>query len=149
MLKEIKQNIIKSIYDTGIVGEIDLVVPPKKEMGDLSFSCFAIAKEMKVNPAEAAKEIKNSLEEVISNMGSVEKVGAIGPYVNFFLDSNYLAENILDGIKLGYGKNETGKNNYIYYASGITLVHIICFINICKEFISSNTSSIYPPSYGI
>ncbi|OGH88773.1 MAG: arginine--tRNA ligase [Candidatus Magasanikbacteria bacterium RIFOXYC2_FULL_42_28] len=60
---DIKSEIIKILRVAGVTGEIDLTTPPKPEMGDLAFACFNLAKELKMNPVEIAKQ----LAIVISN----------------------------------------------------------------------------------
>ena len=56
----IKDKIVKILESAGVSGA-ELVLPPKPEMGDFALPCFALGKETKKNPAEAAVEIKNKL----------------------------------------------------------------------------------------
>ena len=46
--------LLKNIVDSA---NMTLSVPPKPEMGDLSFACFDVAKVWKMSPVEAAKKI--------------------------------------------------------------------------------------------
>ncbi len=55
--------------------------PPKVEMGDLAFGCFALAKERRQAPAAIARDLAAALRP----QGPVARVEAAGPYVNFFL----------------------------------------------------------------
>ncbi|MFQ5620709.1 MAG: arginine--tRNA ligase [Candidatus Nanoarchaeia archaeon] len=93
--------------DTGL-DEVKLEVPPNPTMGDFAFACFNLAKEKKKSPVEIAKELCESLPA----SSLVEKVQALGPYVNIFLNKPAIAEQILGevvakGNKFGH-KEPTG-----------------------------------------
>ncbi|MGV8142604.1 MAG: arginine--tRNA ligase [Candidatus Pacearchaeota archaeon] len=85
-----------------------LETPKDSTHGDFAFPCFALAKNWKKNPVEIAKEL-------VVKMGKLkgfEKVEAVGPYVNFFVDKKILAREILNKIsheKNKYGSNANGK----------------------------------------
>jgi len=66
-----------------------LSTPPRPEMGDLAFPCFQIAKARREPPPKVAQEIAARVKAG----GSLARVAATGPYVNFFLDP---AEVLLD-----------------------------------------------------
>ncbi len=68
-----------------------LEVPPKPEMGDFAFPCFALAKEIKKAPPEVAKELASK----IKTDDTVVKVIALGPYVNFFISPEKYSEAVL------------------------------------------------------
>lgn len=98
------KNILK---DLGIE-QAEFSLPPKPEMGDLAFPVFAIAKEMKKNPAELAQE----LAQKIPAQGMIEKVQAFGPYVNFFLNAKEVAKIVLKEMgkkQEKFGSHEIGK----------------------------------------
>ncbi len=111
----IKAEIIKILNKAGVKGEFELVVPPKSEMGDFSFACFELAKAEKKNPVEVAKEI-------VKTVGAgrdlpvqiLEKITAIGPYVNFYLNSAAIAEVVLKEVKdKNFGKSKIGDKKKI------------------------------------
>lgn len=108
-MKEIIQNqIIDVLKNIGIESPVELSIPPKPEMGDLAFPVFAIAKEMKKNPAELAAE----LAEKIQPGGMLDKAQAFGPYVNFFLNPQKVSKLTLEEIrKQGseFGSHTIGK----------------------------------------
>jgi arginyl-tRNA synthetase len=87
----------------------DLLEVPPKGLGDYAFPCFVLAKQLKKSPVEISKQIE---KELTNNKPSfVEKVEAKGPYINFFISSSSLSEQILEEIfsrkeieKLGKGK---------------------------------------------
>ena len=87
-IKEEIQKIIEK--NTGII-VADLSNPPKAEMGDWAWGCFALAKEQKKNPVEVAKELKEKISSVKPEF--LEKVEAMGPYLNFFVDAKFLAKD--------------------------------------------------------
>ena len=61
-------------------------IPPDPSLGDYSFPCFTLAKSFKKNP----HEIAIFLSQKISPMKEIEKVQAVGPYINFFLNKKIL-----------------------------------------------------------
>lgn len=71
---------------------------PSKEAGDLSFPLFILAKELKTNPAQAAKtlaEAQTKWPEFVS------RVSSAGPYLNFFFDFNKIAKTLIPQINTG------------------------------------------------
>ncbi|MFH1134050.1 MAG: arginine--tRNA ligase [Nanoarchaeota archaeon] len=81
---------------------------PKADFGDLAFPCFSLAKERRKSPVEIAKEIAAELKP----SGSIERIAATGPYVNFFMRKADLAKDVLGLIeKQGeqYGSSGVGK----------------------------------------
>ena len=103
MIEVIKQEITGFLHAVGVEGEIELSQPPKPEMGDLAFGCFALAKEKGENPAAVAKALAAELKAE----GFVERVEAFGPYVNFFINSEVLANALFGEIThdSGYGEH--------------------------------------------
>src|SRR3989339_10655 len=107
------QGILQKI---GVEGKIELTAPPNAEMGDVAFPCFGIAKEMKKNPTEVAKEIADKLLPTLVGTSTtaakiIERVQAFGPYVNFFFNVKEAARLILEDIqKQGkmYGSHTIG-----------------------------------------
>ncbi len=80
-----------------------LETPQDHEMGDLALPCFTMAKEAKKAPAQIASDIANQLQP----NEQVAKIVAAGPYVNFFINSAWLANQTLPEINarwVAYGK---------------------------------------------
>jgi len=82
-------------------------IPKDSSHGDYSFPCFVLARSLKKNPVLIAKDIAHKIKSK-----EFEKVVAVGPYVNFFLDTKKTASEVLKRIskeKNNYGKNAYGK----------------------------------------
>jgi arginyl-tRNA synthetase len=92
-----------------VKGEIKLEKPPKPEMGDYAFPCFGLAKEYKKNPIEIALQLATKVKKG----KNIEKIKAIGPYLNFFIKKGNLADEILpiiSNLKGKYGSSRIGKD---------------------------------------
>ncbi len=114
------------------VKEAKLETPKNQDFGDYAFPCFDLSKQFKKNP----NEISQQLSLKIKNPNFITK--PIGPYLNFFINKNKLAEQTLNIIlkeKNNYGKNNSGKNKKImtefFHANTHKGVHIGHIRNIC------------------
>lgn len=96
MIRYVRDHIAGLLEAIGI-GEAGIVLttPPKKEMGDVAFPVFQYAKEHKLNPATAAKNLAEQFNTETEDT-LVERAEAFGPYVNFFLNDKELALIILN-----------------------------------------------------
>ncbi|HMB26280.1 MAG TPA: arginine--tRNA ligase [Patescibacteria group bacterium] len=66
-------------------------IPPKPEMGNICYPFFELAQKAGTNPAELAEKTAQRIKA-----GKViEKVKPVGPYLNFFINPEFLAENYL------------------------------------------------------
>lgn len=103
-------------------------IPKEKKMGDFAFPCFRLAKERRKAPQMIAAEVA----EALAGATVLEKVEAVGPYVNMFLNKAWLADVILgqfdEAEKAGipYGKQTVGE--------GKTVVLDYSSINVAKPF---------------
>lgn len=87
-------------------------IPKDAKLGDFTFPCFALAKTLKKNPDEIAKDIADRLK----NNLEFEKVEPVGGYVNIFVNRHVLAEETLKRIqkeRSKYGSNNLGKKKKI------------------------------------
>ena len=94
-------------------------VPKDETMGDYAFPCFRLAKELKKAPPVIANEIKEKIEY---DENIIEKMEVVGGYLNFYVNKQTLAENVLkefDNKKNLYGKTDigNGKNIIVEYSS--------------------------------
>lgn len=87
-------------------------IPPQSEMGDFAFPCFKLAKTLKKSPVAIATEIKEKLE--IDEY--IERIEEKSGYLNFYINNNKLAEEVLTQIdkqKEEYGKENNKKDKTI------------------------------------
>lgn len=87
-------------------------VPKDSKLGDYSFPCFALSKSLKKNPVEIAKDIVGSIENTLE----FEKVEAVGPYINIFINRNVLAESVLQKVQKErdkYGSSKAKKEKTV------------------------------------
>jgi len=79
-------------------------VPPSPQLGDYAFPCFILAEKLKKNPAEIALELAKKIKPT----KQISEIKASGPYLNFFINKNFLAEKTIKEIltkKEKYGKD--------------------------------------------
>ena len=72
----------------------ELSKPPQADMGDLAFACFGLAKALKTNPAQLAKDVAAKAKVG----GLVAETRAVGPYVNFSFDKKAFATAVLEEV---------------------------------------------------
>ena len=96
------------------VNEIEACIenPKGTDNGDYAFPCFRLAKTMRKAPPVIAEEIKNKLQV---NEQYICKVEVVGGYVNFFVNKEKLANEVLQEISKSnaYGKSEIGKGKNV------------------------------------
>ncbi len=117
-----KKTIAEKIAEVVNLDENEIIeyieIPPQREMGDYAFPCFKLAKKLKKSPIEIAKEIK---EKILIDE-SIEKIEEKSGYLNFYINSTKLIEEVLTEIyvqKEKYGKSDIGKgkNVIVEYSS--------------------------------
>lgn len=86
-----------------------LEIPPKEDMGDFAFPCFQLAKVFRKAPNAIAQEIAENIPE----NEAVTKVTAMGPYVNFFMNKEEYAKEVIAKIGNDYGSSDIGKGKTI------------------------------------
>lgn len=95
-----------------------IVTPPDPKMGDLGFPCFQLAKSLKKSPVEIAKDFAEKAE---SNP-AFSKIAAVGPYLNFTINSSAMFNQVLNSIRdnakaFGSSNMGEGKTVVIDYSS--------------------------------
>jgi len=92
---EFKQKIIRLLKKHTFLGEDEISraieIPRLPELGDFAFPCFVLAKKLKKSPSILAEE----LAKRIKPKPPISDVKAQGPYLNFFIDKNKLAEQVI------------------------------------------------------
>ena len=92
--------------------------PPDEKLGDLAFPCFPLAKVMRKAPPLIAQE----LAEQLSSDEYIERVDAVGGYLNFFFNkAMFISDTVTAARKAGedWGKSEmgNGKTVLVEYSS--------------------------------
>ena len=88
--------------------DIQVLTPPKPELGDVAFPMFAFAKAMRMAPPAIAAEVKSRLEKK-SGVPSGELLVA-GPYLNLKIDTSALAGELYERVSAEgdeYGKHKS------------------------------------------
>ena len=125
--KEIAEKIAETVKMESVALEDWIETPPDDKMGDYSFPCFRLAKELKKAPQKIAEEMAEQIQLTADD--GIEKVEVIGGYVNFFVKPDKLATNVLTEIETkqeNYGKEQIG--------AGKTVVIDYSSPNIAKPF---------------
>ncbi len=100
---DFKKEIIAALQKQ-VKTSIELEIPPDSKLGDFAFPCFPLAKELRKNPVEIAKDLAKKLK-----IKGVEKIVATGPYVNFFVEKSGLMKDTL--VKVATEKESFGATN--------------------------------------
>ncbi len=100
----IKEVIKKANID---IENIEVVRPPKEDMGDYAFPCFTVKIDGLNNPNEKANHIKANIN-VDKNI--IDSTVVIGPYLNFNINKETLGNAVLKEMNNNYGSNNIGIN---------------------------------------
>ena len=105
-----KEYISKKICEVlGMEIEVKVEIPPKDDMGDFSVQCASLRNEQYKNPMEIASLIIEKFNDSDKNFKEIKQ---LGPYVNFYLDYNTFASNVIKDIESNekYGSLNQGAN---------------------------------------
>ncbi|EKK20657.1 Arginyl-tRNA synthetase [Fructilactobacillus florum 8D] len=86
-------------------------VPKTSQNGDLAFPTFILAKQLHAAPQQIAKKLVEKIDTT-----NFSKVVVVGPYLNFFLDQQQVAQQVLGEVlveKNHYGDNEDGHDQTV------------------------------------
>ena len=102
-----------------------IALPPNSQMGDYALPCFRFAKVLRKSPAAIAQELASGL----SPDGVISDISAVNGYLNFSINKEGLAREVLSeiaskGEKYGSSDMGAGKTICIDYSS----------VNIAKPF---------------
>ena len=114
-IPELERDVIQSAIE----------IPPDVKLGHFAFPCFKLAKIYRNAPNKIAPELKEKIGEV----DFLERVEAVGPYLNFFIAKPAIADYVLTRIldeKDRYGSSDMGKGEKVLVEFSST--------NIAKPF---------------
>lgn len=93
-----KQDVIKLLVKATGLKEVELdsliEIPPSPQLGDYAFPCFILAKQLKKAPDIIAQELAGKIKP----KHPISEIKATGPYLNFFINKNKLAGEVLKEI---------------------------------------------------
>ena len=122
-----KEIIAEKIADVTKINEDEIKsyieIPKDSKNGDYAFPCFRLAKELKKAPPMIANEIKEKLDDELSENQdeNIEKIEIAGGYLNFFINKIVLVVEVLKEIAKSeeYGKSKlgNGKNIIVEYSA--------------------------------
>lgn len=108
-------DVLSQALGDNILSNIDILnkieVPKTSDLGDLAFPTFMLAKVMRKAPQQIATDLVEKIDK-----NNFEKVVAMGPYVNFFLNKEKVGAQILTDIltqQANYGTNNDGENGNV------------------------------------
>lgn len=84
---------------------IHFTKPPSPDMGDYAIPCFPFARSLKKAPVAIAQEIANAF----SPTDLIEKLQAVGPYVNIFINKTQFSKIVCSTVsvqKSDFGRGE-------------------------------------------
>ncbi|MBU3905653.1 arginine--tRNA ligase [Patescibacteria group bacterium] len=157
-LEKIKLNIVKLVnksLNKKIIQTSDLIYPPNPEFGDLSLPCFELAKKLNKTAVETAEFLVSEIN--VNDI--IVSAKAIGPYLNFTINKNYLAGDLIGDIlsmaeEYGANKSGKGKKVMIEYSNVNThkeyhVGHLrnICYGGAVAKILSANGFKSIPVSY--
>lgn len=120
-----------------------LEVPPESRLGDYAFPCFQLAKTMRKAPPMIASELLGKIDkgEII------DRIEAVGGYLNFFLNkSAYMAAVLKDieGAGGKYGASDMGKGKTVVVEfSSPNIAKPFHVGHLCSTVIGSSVEKIY------
>ncbi|HEN0927185.1 TPA: arginine--tRNA ligase [Streptococcus agalactiae] len=82
------QKVVPDMEQSAILSLLE--TPKNSSMGDLAFPAFSLAKTLRKAPQIIASDIAEQIKS-----DQFEKVEAVGPYVNFFLDKAAISSQVL------------------------------------------------------
>ncbi|HIH05270.1 TPA: arginine--tRNA ligase [Candidatus Woesearchaeota archaeon] len=107
-----KTHILAFLEKEAGIKDAALEIPPNPELGDYAFPCFSLSRQFKKAPQQIAQELAAKFRKSEFIAG----VKAAGPYLNFFINREKLAEDTVKTIlkeKGNYGSAHLGKGKHI------------------------------------
>jgi arginyl-tRNA synthetase len=120
---ELVEEVLRDVEGASLTADqIDPLIetPKDSQHGDLAFPCFQLARALKKAPPAIAADLAAKISEKVGSKREVEKVVAVGPYVNFVLRKAALAEALVPAIVSGEflkARSSTGERVMVEYAN--------------------------------
>ena len=112
MKEKLKELLKKALNDEIDINDINIEIPKDKNNGDFSSNvAMKLSKKLSKSPLEIANQIKENI-----NSNDINKIEIAGPgFINFYLNKNYLFENVKNVLKEqeNYGKSNYGNNEKV------------------------------------
>ena len=113
---DFKEHIINKLVELTSL-ERDIVAksvetPPDEKLGDLAFPCFPLAKVMRKAPPVIAQELAGAL----SNDEYIDRVDAVGGYLNFFYNRGVFITDTITATRAAgedWGKSDAGNGKTV------------------------------------
>lgn len=146
LLKDLKKDLessIREVIGKENISDLEIVFSstPDFKLGDIATPLsFELAKRLKKNPIEIAKNIRDNIKLPVG----IEKVETSGGYINFFFDRSYFSKETLKKVITesdSYGKGEKKKERVmVEYSQPNThkSFHIGHLRNVCLGDALSN-----------
>lgn len=115
-LEDLRAFVAQRLTIDGEAVEFQLEVPPRPEMGDYALPAFPLAKVLRRAPQQIAADYAESWAADPELPSFVQRIEALGPYVNFFLDPVRYAKDVLGDILrngASFGASEEGDDETI------------------------------------
>ncbi|MCB9506765.1 MAG: arginine--tRNA ligase [Myxococcales bacterium] len=91
-----------------------LTEPKNRELGDLAFPVFTLAKALRKAPPAIAAELAAAVREAVAADPAVASVEAVGPYLNFRFDAAARARAVLTAaLSPDFGRQQVGAGKRI------------------------------------
>jgi arginyl-tRNA synthetase len=93
-----EEEIIELLIQSNIKKDLIKLEVPDPLLGDYAFPCFQLSKEFKKNPQIIAQELSEKLINLKDSKSNIEKIEFKGPYINFFINKEIKAKNVIKSI---------------------------------------------------
>jgi len=87
-------------------------VEEPEKYGDFAYACFSLAKKLRKDPKDIANDLAKKL-----NIKFVDRIEAVGPYVNFYVNWGDFGQELFKSVNEKYGFNKAKKTAVVDLSS--------------------------------